>query len=116
MHALRPTTPALNPLHVYADLAGRIRNQLRSRAAEAEQAYWLASEAFIAARLARAAALAAQRAARQVCWVPARSCEACPLKTDLLQASSTYTFALPEMLSWRCDTNDPTVVLNSNHH
>ena len=50
---------------VHADLAGRIRNQLRSRAAEAEQAYWVASEAFIAARLARAAAIAAQRAARQ---------------------------------------------------
>ena len=52
--------------HTHADLAGRIRNQLRSRAAEAEQAYWLASEAFIATRLARAAAIAAQRAARQV--------------------------------------------------
>ncbi len=53
-------------MHANADLAGRIRNQLRSRAAEAEQAYWLASEAFIATRLARAAAIAAQRAARQV--------------------------------------------------
>ena len=47
-----------------ADLAGRIRNQLRARAFEAEEAYWTASEAFIAARVARAAAIAAQRLAR----------------------------------------------------
>ena len=65
--ALHICAGAAAKLHLCADLAGRIRNQLRSRAAEAEQAYWLASEAFIAARLARAAAIAAQRAARQVC-------------------------------------------------
>lgn len=47
-----------------ADLAGRIRNQLRARAFEAEQAYWDASESFLAARAARAAAIAAQRLAR----------------------------------------------------
>ena len=47
-----------------ADLAGRIRNQLRARAFEAEQAYWEASESFLAARAARAAAIAAQRLAR----------------------------------------------------
>lgn len=47
-----------------ADLAGRIRNQLRARAFEAEESYWTASEAFVAARVARAAAIAAQRLAR----------------------------------------------------